>query len=37
MNNVVKQTQLLEKTGIFNEELSKRYELSLVYKGVKGT
>lgn len=36
MNNVVKQTQLLEKTGIFNEELSKRYELSLVYKGVKG-
>ncbi len=35
MNDIVKQTYLLEKTGVFNEEQSRRYELSLVYKGIK--
>lgn len=36
MSNVVKQTYVLEKTGVFNEEQSRRYELSLIYKGLKG-
>lgn len=36
MSDIVKQTYLLEKTGVFNEEQSRRYELSLVYKGIKG-
>lgn len=36
MDNTVKQTSLLERTGIFNEELTKRYELKLTYNGLKG-
>lgn len=36
MENVVKQTGLLEKTGVFDEELKNRYELHLTYNGVKG-
>ena len=36
MENTVKQTGLLEKTGVFDEELKNRYELHLTYNGVKG-
>lgn len=36
MENVVKQTGLLEKTGVFDEELKNRYALHLTYNGVKG-
>ena len=36
MENTVKQTGLLEKTGVFDEELENRYELHLTYNGVKG-
>lgn len=36
MENVVKQTGILEKTAVFDEELKKRYELTMEYKGVKG-
>lgn len=36
MNNTVKQTGIMEKTGIFDEDLKKRYELVMEYKGVKG-
>ena len=33
MENTVKQTGLLEKTGVFDEELKNRYELHLTYNG----
>ena len=36
MENTVKQTGLLEKTGVFDKELKNRYELHLTYNGVKG-
>lgn len=36
MENTVKQTGLLEKTGVFDEELKNRYALHLTYNGVKG-
>lgn len=36
MENTVKQTGILEKTGVFNEDLTKRYELTMTYSGVKG-
>lgn len=36
MTDIVKQTYMLEKTGVFNEEQNRRYELSLVYKGLTG-
>lgn len=36
MENTVKQTGILEKTGVFNEELNKRYELTMEYSGVQG-
>lgn len=36
MENTVKQTEILEKTGVFDEKLEKRFELSLTYKGTKG-
>lgn len=36
MDNTVKQTGLLEKTGVFDEELKHRYELRLQYNGIKG-
>lgn len=36
MENTVKQTSLLERTGIFDEELKKRFELRLTYNGMKG-
>lgn len=36
MENIVKQTSLLEKTGVFDEEGKCRFELTLNYKGMKG-
>lgn len=36
MENTVKQTGIMEKTGIFDEDLKKRYELIMEYKGIKG-
>lgn len=36
MDNIVKQTGILEKTGYFDEDLKKRYELTMEYKGGKG-
>ncbi len=36
MENTVKQTGLLEKTGVFDEDLENRYELHLTYNGIKG-
>lgn len=36
MENNVKQTSLLEKTGVFDEELKNRYELHLIFNGIKG-
>jgi len=36
MENTVKQTGLLEKTGVFSEDLRKRYALQLTYNGIKG-
>lgn len=36
MENTVKQTGILEKTGVFDEDLTKRYELTMEYSGVKG-
>lgn len=36
MENTVKQTGLLEKTGVFDEDLKNRYELHLTYNGIKG-
>lgn len=36
MNNIIKQTGLLEKTGVFDEDLKHRYELRLSYNGIKG-
>lgn len=36
MKNTVKQTGVLEKTGVYDEDLLKRYELTMEYKGVKG-
>lgn len=36
MDNTVKQTGLLEKTGVFDEDLKRRYALTLKYNGVKG-
>lgn len=36
MKNTVRQTGILEKTGVYNEELTKRYELTMEYRGVKG-
>ena len=36
MENTVKQTILLEKTGVFDEDLKNRYELRLTYNGIKG-
>lgn len=35
MENTVKQTSLLERTGVFNELTTKRYELRLIYNGMK--
>ncbi len=32
----IKQTSLLERTGVFDEETKRRFELTLVYKGIKG-
>lgn len=36
MENIVRQTGLLEKTGVFDEDLKHRYELRLSYNGIKG-
>lgn len=36
MDNIVKQTGILEKTGYFDEDLKRRYELTTEYKGIKG-
>lgn len=36
MENTVKQTEVLEKTGVYDEDLKRRFELSLTYKGRKG-
>lgn len=36
MENIEKQTELLEKTGVYDEDLKRRFELSLTYKGRKG-
>lgn len=36
MNNTVKQTGLLEKTGVFDEDLKRRFSLTLKYNGIKG-
>lgn len=36
MENTVKQTGILEKTGVFDEDLKNRYELHLTYNGIKG-
>ena len=32
MDNVVKQTELLEKTGVYDEDLKRRFALTLKYK-----
>lgn len=36
MDNVVKQTELLEKTGVYDEDLMRRFALTLKYNGTKG-
>ena len=36
MENVVKQTELLEKTGVYDEDLKRRFSLTLKYSGLKG-
>lgn len=36
MDNVVKQTELLEKTGVYDEDLKRRFALTLKYNGMKG-
>ena len=36
MDNVVKQTELLEKTGVYDEDLKRRFSLTLKYNGIKG-
>lgn len=36
MENVVKQTELLEKTGVYDEDLKRRFSLTLKYNGIKG-
>ncbi len=36
MGNIIKQTSLLERTGVFDEEGKRRFELTLTYKGIKG-
>lgn len=36
MDNVIKQTGILEKTGVFDEDMKKRFELTMCYSGVKG-
>ena len=35
MENVVKQTELLEKTGVYDEDLKRRFSLTLKYNGLK--
>ena len=36
MENLVKQSSILEKSGVYSEDGKHRYELSLIYKGIKG-
>lgn len=36
MENTAKQTSLLERTGVFDEAGVRRFELTLIYKGIKG-
>lgn len=36
MENIIKQTSMLEKTGVFDEKGNRRFELNLTYKGIKG-
>lgn len=36
MKNTVKETSLLERTGIFDEDAKRRFELRLKYNGMKG-
>lgn len=36
MENIVKQTVIMEKTGVFSEDLKSRYELTMESKGVEG-
>ena len=36
MEDTIKQTGILEKTGVFDEDLKKRYELTICYNGIKG-
>lgn len=36
MDNVVKQTELLEKTGVYDEDLKRRFALTLKYNETKG-
>lgn len=36
MSNVVRQTGIMEKTGVYDEDLKKRYELVMEYKGEVG-
>ncbi len=36
MENIVKQSSILEKVGVYSEDGKHRYSLTLTYKGVKG-
>ena len=36
MENIVKETSLLERTGVFDEDAKRRFELRLTYNGMKG-
>lgn len=36
MENVIKETSLLERTGVFDEDSKRRFELRLKYNGMKG-
>lgn len=35
MENIVKETSLLERTGVFDEDAKRRFELRLTYNGMK--
>ena len=36
MENIMKETSLLERTGVFDEDAKRRFELALNYNGIKG-
>lgn len=36
MEGTVKETAVMERTGVFDEEGNKRYELTIEYKGIEG-